>query len=229
MKDLNFCLNHNGTDTQGRPIYASNGPGVCRKLPMDAAYTSMLRADVLNDCTWLAEAGIMDYSMMVGIGHLEFSTSTEKPSRRRSTPDGPDIFRRRSAPRPRMAKKSNSISFLKIDTNVEDLASITAECGDCSRSIDCNSNSIHSSLQNVVQSVPWRSVWQEHWVSLNAALMRYCLFYGLCFYLSGRGELCVYQREHRCDIVSRLRPQPVHFRKKKDIRRGTGDCLHWDH
>lgn len=138
MKDLNFCVNHNGTDTKGRPIYASDGPGVCRKFPLDAAFSAMLRADIENDCAWLAGVGIMDYSLLVGMGHLEFSDCSTG-FRNNVVLEMPPPFRTSS-----FTEKSGSRVSLPHPL--------------------CRENSLHSSFQHVAQTVPWSSVWQEHWV-----------------------------------------------------------------
>ena len=150
MKDLNFCENHNGTDTKGRPIYASDGPGVCRKLPLDAAFSAMLKADIENDCAWLAEEGIMDYSLLVGKGHLEFNSELGSTS----SFDHPNSSVVTKEDRPISKKRTSSRLEYKRPLSIKLPHPL------------CRDDSLHSSFQNVAQTVPWRSVWQEHWVSI---------------------------------------------------------------
>lgn len=157
LKDLNFCSNHNGTDTKGRPIYAADGPGVCRKLPLDLAFSAMLRADIENDCAWLAAAGIMDYSLLVGTGRLEFDAATK-------IVDSSALLPGVSGGRPTSMLRRKSASNRKISTLQQD-GDLEGDCSPSGIHPLCRENSLHSSYQNIVQSVPWHSVWQEHWVS----------------------------------------------------------------
>jgi hypothetical protein len=179
LKDLNFCANHNGTDTRGRPVLAPcDGSGACRKLPLDAAFSAMLRADIDNDCAWLAETGIMDYSLLVGTGHLEFSadtTLTAQPNQPLpSPPPGPGaepgaLLKRRHSSRRRVLNLgvdgAGGSAPPSPGGQLHSPSPRPLSMGGGGGPAFCRPNSLHSSFQNIVQSVPWHSVWQEHWVS----------------------------------------------------------------
>ena len=113
----------------------------------------MLRADVENDCTWLSEIGIMDYSLIVGIGHLRF---------------GDDLQLKDGPLKPIRAKGDMSVtkrSYRKIlSLNCNDKIDDTSLPLPSLPHTLCKEDSLHSSFQSILQSAPWFSVWQEHWV-----------------------------------------------------------------
>jgi hypothetical protein len=176
MKDLNFCINHDGTDTSGLQLLASSGPGSCRKLPLDAAFGSMLRADIENDCSWLASVGIMDYSLLVGIGHLEFQEAATPRGKAgakaafdsdiecsvvaspQSAEAGVDD---ESAGQDACCKKPAAGSEGREKTS--EGSKNDASPAKTPRRLSRRQLSLHSDLQLEVQTVPWKSVWQEHW------------------------------------------------------------------
>lgn len=134
MKDLNFCLNHEGSDSAGKGVSVALGPGRCRRLPLDAAFSALLRSDLAIDCAWLAERGIMDYSLLVGVGHLELVEVRLESSCEPATAVTDALSEDSVSP-------SSSPEFRGISKQ----------------------RSIHSSIQTAVQTAPWRSLWQEHW------------------------------------------------------------------
>ncbi|EWM26352.1 phosphatidylinositol-4-phosphate 5-kinase its3 [Nannochloropsis gaditana] len=80
LKDLNFCPRHDGTDDAGHPFRgASCSKGIggeagteggCRRLRLGVERKKQLLSYLAADVEWLRRRGIMDYSLLVGVGRI---------------------------------------------------------------------------------------------------------------------------------------------------------------